>query len=688
MNTYRTDSHRVYIQFVVVVVISVTFGSAWADGARDKPPNIVLILADDWAHMDLGSAGHPLLKTPNLDRLAREGVHFTKAFTPNPICTPSRAALLTGQDNWTNGCWFFGMPIRDSSRHFAELLSEAGYETFYTGKWHNNSLPSMQGFTAGKYIGGGGPGTGGHPKPMIKDFGGKNKRQIKRFDSELFTDAAVEFLASQESDDKPFLLFVSYMTPHDPWTPPGQYTLAYDPPSIHMPPNFMPRPMNGSVPFKYYTDWHGVTLRDEKQMQPFPRTPEGLRDVRSRYYGTITHDDHQIGRIMDTLDQRHLTDNTLVIFLADHGISLGAHGISGKQTMYEEGIRLPLIMRYPRLTRGHATNGDLVSLIDIFPTLCEVAGVQIPKSIEGKSLLDPYQGKRSWDRREIFSSFVSPTKHRLNSRCIRTKRHKLIHHLTTNETELYDLQYDPFELHNLAGLKPFTDLQRQLEERLAAWRVESEGLLFSENFDAYPDGPNLPEGWWHEGSQAVSIDRGRLRADANLDGSGEDFGTSTVWLNRRFQGDIQVAFNAHVLASEENNNNINFFFLFSDPTGKPLFESRNQRADAKYGKYHTLNGYVFTFLATDTSDQARFRMRDDPGFNLLLEKNAYACQQGTTYHIVITKRGQRITYAVDGRVTLDVVDDTANPEHKAGIIGFRTWRTDLWWDNLTVTQLR
>jgi arylsulfatase A-like enzyme len=99
--------------------------------------------------MDLGSAGHPLLQTPHLDRLARDGVHFTRAFTPNPICTPSRAALLTGQDNWTNGCWFFGMPIREGSRHFAQLLSEAGYETFYTGKWHNDGRPSQRGFTGG-----------------------------------------------------------------------------------------------------------------------------------------------------------------------------------------------------------------------------------------------------------------------------------------------------------------------------------------------------------------------------------------------------------------------------------------------------------------------------------------------------------------------------------------------------------
>ena len=462
--------------------------------SKTRKPNIVLIVADDWAYMDLGIAGHPLLQTPNLDRLAREGVRFTRAFTPNPICTPSRAALLTGQDCWTNGCYFFGMPIRPESKHFARLLSQAGYETFYTGKWHNDGLPSQRGFTAGKYIGGGGPGSGGHFKPMVKDFGGANKRQIEQFDSELFTEAAVQFLHSRRLDPaegghdqtrrtaRPFLLFVSYMTPHDPWTPPGKYAAMYKPQAIELPPNFMPRPMNGSEPFKYYTDWHGKNLRDEKQMVPFPRTPAGLRDVRSRYYGTITHDDDQIGRILDKLDEQHLTEDTLVIFLADHGISLGAHGISGKQTMYEEGIRLPLVMRYPRLKRGGAENHNLVSLIDVFPTICEAAGIATPDSIEGKSLLGLYRGKAGTHRegprkagtQRIFASFVSPTRHRLNVRCIRTERYKLIHHLTTDEVELYDLKEDPYELNNLTRQKRSSKLKKRLAAELLAWRTKAE----------------------------------------------------------------------------------------------------------------------------------------------------------------------------------------------------------------------
>lgn len=217
---------------------------------------------------------------------------------------------------------------------------------------------------------------------------------------------------------------------------------------------------------------------------------------------------------------------------------------------------------------------------------------------------------------------------------------------------------------------------------------DSDSLLYAENFDGLSDGPNLPAGWWREGSKAVSIENGTLRADANPDNNGEDYEASTIWLNRQFRGDIRVDFDAHVLASEGDKNNINFFFLFSDPSGRPLHASRSERADANYGKYHKLHGYVFTFLANGHPDRARFRLRDDPGFNLLLENNTYECRRGKTYHITVTKKGNRITYAVDGQVFLDFIDDIANPEHQVGIIGFRTWRTDLWWDNIQVIQLR
>ena len=217
--------------------------------------------------------------------------------------------------------------------------------------------------------------------------------------------------------------------------------------------------------------------------------------------------------------------------------------------------------------------------------------------------------------------------------------------------------------------------------------ASTEKVLFQENFDSYADGSKLPPGWWSEGSRAVRIDKGRLRTDANLDDNGEDYGTSTIWLNKIFSGDLRVELDAHILASDGDKNNINFFLLFSDPSGMPLRQTKNDRADGQYGKYHQLNGYIITFLANGEPDKARFRLRDDPGFNLLQEQYTYECRQNKTYHIAITKKGNRITYSVDGTVYLDKIDDAANPEHRSGVVGFRTWHTDLWWDNLTVTRL-
>lgn len=472
----RSTDRRAFLKSVGFGAASLAMPKPASTAANSgERPNVLLIVADDQAHNDLGVAGHSLLKTPNLDRLAREGVHFTHAFSPNPICTPSRAALLTGQDCWTNGCYFFGLPIRDSSVQFATLFSRAGYECFYTGKWHNDGWPSQRGFTSGEYIcrGGAPLSRGGQARPVVTDFGGKNRRQIERFSTTLFTDAAVRFLEHRQAGDTPFLMAVSYTVPHDPWMPPGNYATMYEPAKIPLPPNFMPRPMNGATPFRWFTDWHGTNLRDEALM-PFPRTPEGVRDIRSRYYGTIAHMDREIGRILDTLDAKELAGRTLVVFLADQGISLGAHGFSGKQTMYEEGIRLPMIVRYPKLKRGRAKVSKLVSLIDVFPTLCEAAGVDVPETVEGTSLLGLYQGRADWSRDRIFAAFHSPTRHRLISRCIRTERHKLIHNLTTDEVELYDLETDPYELNNLAGRESHSDLQGRLAAELLAWRKRVE----------------------------------------------------------------------------------------------------------------------------------------------------------------------------------------------------------------------
>lgn len=453
------------IAIVCLFAFAHSTASAEEKSTASQRPNLLVIVADDMAHADLGIAGHPTVKTPNLDRLAADGVRFTHAFTPNPICTPSRAALLTGQDCWTNGCYYFGLKINEDSPHFARLLADAGYTTFFSGKWHNDGTPAERGFHApGSIMVRGGP----HVDPPVHDAAKKEKLDRPGFSTEIVTDAAVDFLQGTERKTEPWLAYVSYTAPHDPWTPPGKYAEMYDPEKIPLPANFLPTPA-----FRWFTPWHGTKLRDEALM-PYPRTPAGVRDVRSRYLGMTTHVDHQVGRILDVLDKQQLAQNTLVVFVADHGISLGSHGFSGKQTMYEEGIRLPMILRDPHRQRGSTTRDELVSLIDVFPTLCEKAGIKTPEPVEGQSLLGLYSGNVQWPRKEIYAAFESPSHHRMRNRMVRTDRHKLIYHLTTEEVELYDLAQDPGEMQNLAGSPDRAGLQKKLWQKLTAWRKATE----------------------------------------------------------------------------------------------------------------------------------------------------------------------------------------------------------------------
>lgn len=411
----------------------------------EERPNIVLLVSDDHAHDALSCAGHGVLKTPQLDRLAKDGVRFTHCFVPNPICTPARAAILTGQDNWTNGVYFFGLPIDKESPLWPRLLADAGYETFYTGKWHNDGRPEERGFTHGANIWLG--GRYNHAALPVVQHGQPRheRRPLEKFSSTAFVDAAIEFLEVRRRRDAaaPFCLFVSFTAPHDPWIPPGEYATMYDPAELPLPENFMPRP-----PFEH-GDWF-AQLRDQSQV-PYPRTKENVRRALALYYGMIAQMDVQIGRLLDKLEALQLAEETLVIFVGDHGYSLGSHGFVGKQCMYEEGIRTPLLVRYPQWQRGGKTSDALVSLIDLFPTICEAAGVKIPGSVEGKSLVRLCGGKQppAAFRPEIYAAFHSPERHHMSTRCIRTRRYKYVQHLLTGEQELFDLQADPHELRNL-----------------------------------------------------------------------------------------------------------------------------------------------------------------------------------------------------------------------------------------------
>jgi hypothetical protein len=204
-------------------------------------------------------------------------------------------------------------------------------------------------------------------------------------------------------------------------------------------------------------------------------------------------------------------------------------------------------------------------------------------------------------------------------------------------------------------------------------------ILYKQSFDT-ADG-SLPEGWWSEGDQA-SIKNGSLYVNADQEG----YRRSTIWFNRSFEGNLQIEYDVHFVASSDKANNNNFFLLFSDPDDKTIVQTRKQREDGNYPKYHKFNGYIFTHVRNN-EDRSRFRFRDCPGFHLLAETFSEKSEFQKTYHITITKIDNRIQYHIDTQTIFDMIDDRQNAVHQKGLIGFRTWHTELWWDNLIVKRI-
>lgn len=419
--------------------------------------NVVLLLSDDHNHRALGCSGNPVIRTPHLDHLADEGVYFQRCFTPNPICTPSRACLYTGQDSWSNGVTFNGKPVREESPLLPKLLAAAGYETSFIGKWHNDGLPWTRGYATGGrcWIG----GEFDHFRIELTPFGKKlaDRRPAGVYSSTAFTDDAVAYLGGGR--DRPFLLVVAYTVGHDVFRAPPGCEGKYAPAEVPLPPNFLPKP-----PFEQFFP----QIRDETVL-PFPRTEASVREATAEYYAMIEHLDGQIGRILAALEGNGLGSNTLVVFGSAKGLSLGSHGIIGKQTMYEEGIRTSLIVRHPALKPVSHTQDALVSNMDVLPTICEAAGIAIPAAVEGRSLLGLYDGSRTERRERLFFSYHDPNRFTV-TRAVRTERHKLVQHLVTGERQLFDLGRDPYEIENLAGRPEWAEIEGKLERELIQWR--------------------------------------------------------------------------------------------------------------------------------------------------------------------------------------------------------------------------
>jgi len=433
---------------------------------REPRPNVVLLLADDMRPDALGFLGHAVVKTPHLDALAREGMVFTRAITGYPICVVSRAEILTGVPAFRTGVQYRGNRLDPALALWPETMRRAGWHTWFTGKWHNDGHPKQRGFeeTRALYTGGGAGAQSPRLDPRGREITGYVGWTFKTDDGHVelekgagltpgidrhFGDAAVEFI--RRRTDKPFFLHVSFTAPHDPRLSPPGYEERYEPTKIPLPKNFL-----AEHPFE-----HGNLKGRDEKLLPWPRTVGNVRAELSVYYALISHLDAQVGRIVAALRESGQLERTLIIFTSDHGLALGSHGLTGKQNMYEHTIGVPLVFRGPGVPRGQRSAAQCY-LRDLYPTVCELAGVRVPETVQAKGLAPVLAGTTKEIHAHVIGCFTD------TQRMIRTDAWKLIHYPQAKRTQLFDLVNDPDELSDVSGVEAFAGIAKNLREKLDA----------------------------------------------------------------------------------------------------------------------------------------------------------------------------------------------------------------------------
>lgn len=401
-------------------------------------PNILHIHADDHRADGLHALGTPLLKTPNLDRLVERGTTFSRCYTQGSmigaVCTPSRTMMLTGRSWQRIPKAPAALPGADDPATFLpRVMAAAGYQTWHMGKGGNAFPPGIQAFSSN----------------VVDDAKGGTRAGASR----QLADRTLEFLQerARNKEPRPFYIYLAPPVPHDPREAEPQFMQLYDPKDVPLPAAFLPQhPWNNGE----------MSVRDEK-LAPWPRTPEDTKRQLADYYACISGLDHHVGRILDELRQSGQLDQTIVIFSGDNGLSLGEHGLFGKQNLYEfGGMHVPLVIAGPGIPKGRSE--ALVYLMDLFPTFADLGGAKIPEGVDGRSLLPILAGQKQQVREVLYTGY------RDGQRAIRDDRWKLIRYPLVDRTQLFDLKSDPHELVNLADRPEHAAKVTELMARLAA----------------------------------------------------------------------------------------------------------------------------------------------------------------------------------------------------------------------------
>ena len=486
------------------------------------PPNIIFIMADDHAEQAIGAYGSRLVETPNIDRIAREGIRFDNAFVTNSICAPSRAVLLTGKYSHRNGLRDNRDEFDGGQVTFPKLLQKAGYQTAIVGKWHLKTAPT--GFDHWKVL----DDQGEYYRPLFIDGG----KEVERpgYATDLITDLALDFLEKRDRE-RPFALLYHHKAPHRNWMPNVKHLGLYAGRDLPLPETFWDdyagRPAAAGQDMRIADMYLSQDLKLQEEvygeetgtggLKGYPAgeawkksyarmTPEE-RAAWDAHYGPVNEAfrrqrptgralaewkyqrylkdylrcvasiDENVGRVLDYLDRAGLAENTIVVYTSDQGFYLGEHGWYDKRFMYEESLSTPLVVRYPRTVPAGQVSKAMVLNLDFAPSLLDYAGAPVPKEMQGRSLRPLLEGRPPADWRRAFYYRYYEFPHGWHDvrphYGVRTERHKLIHFTGDMDVwELYDLEADPHELVNRYAAPAYQSVRKELHRTLESLRRE------------------------------------------------------------------------------------------------------------------------------------------------------------------------------------------------------------------------
>jgi arylsulfatase A-like enzyme len=484
-------------RWIVVGLLCVPAFPALAQGQpKKKPPNIIFIMSDDHANAAIGAYGSwlkPVVKTPNLDKLARQGMLFRNSVVTNSICTPSRASILTGKYSHKNGVYTLNDVLNAKTIHIGHLLRALGYQTALIGKWHLTIAPT--GMDYWNIL----PGQGVYNNPRLIAMGStkKNAKEYKdAYSEDVITDLSLDWLKKRDKT-KPFMLFCHFKAPHRPWDPAPRFKDLYKDVKIPEPATLLDDYKGRAKQVSLIRMRIGQDFGARDLQMPIPKdlkTDElrkwAYQEFMKRYLACVAAVDENVGRILAFLEEQGLAEDTIVIYTSDQGFFLGEHGFFDKRLMYEPAITTPLIIRWPGHTKPGTVNDDIILNLDHAPTFLDVAGGAIPKDMQGMSYKSILEGKTPsyWRKSSYYRYWMHMDgDHSVPAHYgVRTDRYTLIHYYgqalnkkgardlpLEPEWELFDRRKDPEQMHNVYADPNYAPALRELRLELDRLRRES-----------------------------------------------------------------------------------------------------------------------------------------------------------------------------------------------------------------------